>query len=126
MNQKNADFNHLSPKEYAILRQAQTEPAFSGSLLNNKQTGTYMCKACRANLFSSQHKFDSRSGWPSFYDVIDSKAVKLKQDTSHGMTRTEVICSNCYSHLGHLFNDAVNMPTNQRYCINSLALDFKK
>ena len=86
----------------------------------------YKCAACGNPLFSSKHKFESGSGWPSFYDLAKQGAVKLKTDTSHGMTRTEVVCTKCGSHLGHLFRDAPQTPTGNRYCINSLALDFKE
>ena len=119
------DFNHLNKDEYAILRESHTEPPFSGSLLNNKQSGIYSCKACFNPLFSSKHKFDSESGWPSFYDILDDNSVVTKIDYSHNMLRTEVLCKKCRSHLGHIFDDAKNMPTNKRYCINSLALNFK-
>lgn len=114
----------LSPEQYKILRQKGTEAPFSGSLLNQKKDGTYQCAACGAKLFSSEHKFDSKSGWPSFYDVFSSDAVKLSEDTSHGMRRVEVSCANCGGHLGHVFNDAPDQPTGMRFCINSCVLDF--
>lgn len=114
----------LTPEQYAILREKATEVPFTGKFLHNKAEGTYTCAACGAELFSSDTKFDSSSGWPSFYDVIDKGAVVLQQDTSHGMDRIEVMCANCDSHLGHLFYDAYDQPGGQRYCINSLALDF--
>ena len=115
----------LTPEQYDVLRKKATEAPFSGKLLNNKEAGMYACAACDAPIFSSQHKFDSGSGWPSFYEVKNNKAVVLKVDRSGLMHRTEVTCANCGSHLGHLFEDAPQTPTGQRYCINSLALDFK-
>lgn len=114
----------LTPEQYAVLRQKGTEAPFTGDFEHNKDTGMYSCAACAAELFSSETKFDSGSGWPSFYDVAKSGVVELVTDESHGMVRTEVICSNCGSHLGHLFNDAADQPTGQRFCINSVALDF--
>lgn len=114
----------LTPEQYKILREKATETPFTGKFLNNKQTGMYTCLACGANLFSSETKFDSGSGWPSFYDVAKSGAVKLVDDSSHGMSRTEATCANCGSHLGHVFDDAVDQPTGQRFCINSASLDF--
>lgn len=117
--------NKLTPEQYEILRGKGTEAPYTGKLLHNKQTGKYTCAACGAELFSSDTKFDSGSGWPSFYDVISSTSVNIKEDSSHGMSRTEVECANCGSHLGHVFNDAPNQPTGQRFCINSASLDFE-
>lgn len=114
----------LTPEQYHILREKGTEAPFTGEFLHNKKDGTYTCMACGAKLFKSQHKFDSGSGWPSFYDVFSSDAIKLVEDTSHGMHRVEVSCANCGSHLGHVFNDASDQPTGMRFCINSAALDF--
>ena len=123
----NTDFKQtLTSEQYAVLREKATEAPFSGKFLHNKEQGMYVCGACGAELFSSNTKFDSGSGWPSFYDVASSGAVKLVDDSSHGMQRTEAVCANCESHLGHVFDDAYDQPTGQRYCINSLALDFKK
>src|SRR5207253_5501306 len=107
------------------LREAGTEPPFTGALLHNKETGLYTCAACGNELFRSDEKFDSGSGWPSFFDTIDKAAVTLIDDTSHGMHRNEVRCGRCGSHLGHVFPDGPE-PTGQRYCMNSLALDFQK
>ncbi len=116
----------LTPEQYAVLREKATEAPFTGKFLHNKDQGIYTCGACGATLFRSDTKFDSGSGWPSFYDVAKSGAVKLVPDNSHGMERTEVVCANCGSHLGHLFNDAYDQPGGKRYCINSTALGFDK
>lgn len=114
----------LTPEQYAVLRQGATETPGTGKLLHNKQTGMYSCAACGQQIFSSEQKFDSGSGWPSFYDVARNDAVILKDDDSLGMHRVEVTCSNCGSHLGHLFKDAPQTPTGDRFCINSAALTF--
>ncbi len=111
---------------YAILRQAATERPWSGALLDEKRSGTYTCGACGAELFKSGAKFDSGSGWPSFFESVNPDAVELKTDTTLGMTRTEVLCGTCGSQLGHLFDDAYQTPTGDRYCMNSLSLDFKE
>jgi len=113
----------LDPERYAILRQAATEPPWSGELNVNHEDGIYRCGACGAELFRSDTKFDSGSGWPSFFAPADESAVELEEDTSHGMRRIEVRCGTCDSHLGHVFPDGP-APNGQRYCINSLALDF--
>ncbi|MDX1616856.1 MAG: peptide-methionine (R)-S-oxide reductase MsrB [Candidatus Promineifilaceae bacterium] len=115
----------LSPKQYQILRQAGTERPFTGEYVNTEEDGTYVCAACGNPLFTSETKFHSGSGWPSFYDVIREGNVELRQDTSHGMIRTEVVCARCGGHLGHLFEDGPRDKTGLRYCINSAALDFK-
>ncbi len=115
----------LTPEQYAVLRQKSTEPAFSGKLLHNEETGMYSCAACGQELFASEQKFDSGSGWPSFWDPKTTKAIKLAEDRSLGEPRVEVTCANCGSHLGHVFNDAPQTPTGMRFCINSAALDFK-
>lgn len=115
----------LTEEQFRILHEKQTEPPFSGTYVNQKDDGTYHCAACGTELFSSDTKFDSGSGWPSFYDVKNNHAVILTPDASHGMNRTEVSCARCGGHLGHLFEDGYNQPTGLRYCINSLSLDFK-
>jgi peptide-methionine (R)-S-oxide reductase len=116
----------LSEEQYRVLREKATEPPFSGKYVHHDELGTYSCAACGQKLFHSETKFDSGSGWPSFYRAIDKGSVRLKSDNSHGMQRTEVVCSRCGGHLGHVFDDAPSKPTGQRYCINSLALKFKK
>lgn len=115
----------LTPEQYHILRQKGTEAPFTGALLHNKDTGMYTCAACGHELFHSDTKFDSGSGWPSFYDVATKGAVKLTEDNSGGMQRVEVTCANCGGHLGHVFNDAPDQPTGMRFCINSCSLDFE-
>lgn len=117
---------NLSEEQKDVLFNKATEQAFSGSLLHNEEDGDYLCANCGAVLFGAETKFDSGSGWPSFYDVRDTKAVKLTEDTSHGMHRIEIACASCGGHLGHVFNDAYDQPTGMRFCVNSLSLDFKK
>jgi peptide-methionine (R)-S-oxide reductase len=113
-------------ERYSILREAATERPWSGALLDEKREGVYTCGACGAELFKSGAKFDSGSGWPSFFESIEPSAVELREDKSLGVTRTEILCANCGSHLGHLFDDAYDTPTGDRYCMNSLSLDFKQ
>ncbi len=112
----------LSPDAYRVLRERGTEPRFSGEHVDRTDDGSYHCAGCGAELFDSDAKFKSGSGWPSFYAAKDG-SVSLREDTSHGMRRTEVVCSNCGGHLGHVFEDGPE-PTGQRYCINSVALEF--
>jgi len=116
----------LTPEQYHILREKGTEAPGTGQLLHNDKNGDYRCAACSAVVFKSGTKFDSGSGWPSFYDMANDHAVVLTPDDSLGMVRTEVTCANCGSHLGHVFHDAPDQPTGQRFCINSAALDFEE
>ncbi len=116
----------LGSERYEILRKKGTEAPFTGALLQNHAGGDYTCGVCGNVVFKSDTKFDSGSGWPSFYDPANTDAVKLVPDNSGGMYRMEVQCANCGSHLGHVFNDAPDQPTGMRFCINSASLDFTK
>ncbi|HEV7974377.1 peptide-methionine (R)-S-oxide reductase MsrB [Amycolatopsis sp.] len=113
----------LAPDEYAVLREAGTEPAYVGKYTDTETTGVYSCRACGAEVFRSDTKFASHCGWPSFYDPADSDAVLLREDRTMGMKRIEVLCGSCHSHLGHVFEgEGYGTPTDQRYCINSISL----
>ena len=113
----------LTPEQYEVLRRQGTEPPFTGAYVYTKDKGTYDCAACGAPLFSSDTKFDSGTGWPSFYEPMDEGGVELREDRSHGMVRTEAVCATCGSHLGHVFDDGPD-PTGQRFCINSCSLQL--
>jgi peptide-methionine (R)-S-oxide reductase len=112
----------LTAQEYDVLRHAGTEPAGSGEYVDTKTAGVYQCRACGAELFRSDTKFESHCGWPSFYEPTEGDAVVLREDRSLGMRRTEVLCATCGSHLGHVFDDAPQTPTGDRYCMNSVSL----
>lgn len=114
----------LTPEQYRVMREAGTEPAFTGKYYKTKDTGTYVCAACGQPLFSSETKYESGTGWPSFYQPVEKGAVEEHSDTSYGMRRVEAKCSRCGAHLGHVFPDGPR-PTGTRYCMNSASLDLK-
>lgn len=116
----------LSPEAYEVMFEGKTEAPFSGQYYLAKDTGIYHCAACNSPLFASGSKFDSGCGWPSFFEPVTPDAVEYRLDTSHGMNRTEVSCARCGAHLGHIFPDAPDTPTGQRFCINSVSLDLEK
>ncbi len=123
--------NKLTPEQYKVMREKGTETPFSGKYWNDHSKGVYKCAACGMELFSSDTKFDSGTGWPSFTDPVNLKNIELKEDTDHGMKRTEVLCKNCGSHLGHVFDDGPMQKNGQsasgkRYCINSVCLQLEK
>ena len=119
--------DELSPQEYDVLRKAGTERAFTGEYTDTKTTGVYRCRACNAELFRSDTKFESHCGWPSFYAPLAEDRVEYIKDRKFGMTRVEVRCANCGSHLGHVFEgEGYGTPTDQRYCINSISLTFEE
>ncbi len=115
----------LTNQQYRVLRESGTERAFTGKYVDTEEDGTYVCAGCRNELFSSETKYHSGSGWPSFWDVASRGNVELREDNSHGMRRVEVICAKCHGHLGHVFDDGPQNKTGLRYCINSAALDFE-
>jgi peptide-methionine (R)-S-oxide reductase len=115
----------LNPQEFQVLRLAGTERAWTGELLDEKREGVYRCRACSNELFRSDSKFDSHCGWPSFFTPLAGDKVELIEDRSHGMVRTEVRCARCGSHLGHVFKDAPQTPTGDRFCMNSVSLSFE-
>jgi peptide-methionine (R)-S-oxide reductase len=118
--------NELTPEEYEVLREAGTERAFTGEYTDNHRIGIYRCRACGTELFRSEQKFDSHCGWPSFFTPLAGDRVIEKTDSSWGMSRTEVMCANCHSHLGHVFSgEGYDTPTDLRYCINSISMTFE-
>ena len=115
----------LTPQQFHVLREGGTERPFTGDLLDVKEDGTFVCAGCGSELFSSDAKYESGSGWPSFYEALDPDKIIEREDRSHGMVRTEVVCATCGGHLGHVFPDGPR-PTGMRYCINSAALSFEE
>ena len=114
----------LSPEQFKVLRECGTEPPFTGKYVNHKENGIYVCAGCGNELFSSNTKFESGSGWPSFWDQVSEDSIERREDNSLWMKRIEIVCKKCGGHLGHIFDDGPN-PTGLRYCVNSLSLDFK-
>ncbi|WP_111767144.1 peptide-methionine (R)-S-oxide reductase MsrB [Nakamurella deserti] len=127
VNKTDAEWRaELTPQEYAVLRQGGTERAWTGEYTDTTTQGTYVCRACGADLFTSEAKFSSHCGWPSFYQPTDADNVELIQDKTHGMVRTEVRCGTCHSHLGHVFSgEGYPTPTDERWCINSISLKLR-
>lgn len=123
---KKMENKKLTDKQKKVLFEKGTEAPFSGELVSEKRSGVYTCANCGAQLFSSDAKFESGTGWPSFDNVVEEGTVELREDTSHGMVRTEVVCAKCGGHLGHLFDDGPADTTGKRYCINSCVLDFEQ
>ena len=119
-------FDKLSTLQYRVMREKGTEPAFTGKYFDSHEKGMYKCAACRAELFSSDAKFDSSTGWPSFTEPANLVHIELKEDNSDGMSRTEVLCKNCGSHLGHVFEDGPKEKGGKRYCVNSVCLELEK
>lgn len=113
----------LDPEQFQVLRRGATEPPFSGGYVDEKRSGMYRCAGCGEELFSSETKYESGSGWPSFWDAADPAKVETREDRSHGMVRTEIVCARCGGHLGHVFDDGPQ-PTGLRYCVNSVSLDL--
>lgn len=117
--------DELTPEQYRVLRQAGTERAFTGKLYKNEEKGIYSCAACGTDLFSSEHKYHSGCGWPSYWGELDTANIEQRADNSHGMRRVELLCSNCGSHLGHIFPDGPRQFGGMRYCINSVSMTFR-
>jgi len=125
MNKKDDEWKlTLSPEQFKVLRECGTEPPFTGKFVNHKENGVYVCAGCGNELFSSDTKYESGSGWPSFWDQVSEDSIERREDNSNGMKRIEIVCKKCSGHLGHIFDDGPN-PTGLRYCVNSVSLDFK-